>query len=66
MPTFTRKPSDAARPSGSPQLDLAPIYRDMAARHLRLAQAACDADLQRYYAQRGAYWAGRVENLSSR
>jgi hypothetical protein len=48
------------------KLDLLPIYREMAARHLRLAQAACDKDLQRYYAQKGAYWAKRVESLSSR
>jgi hypothetical protein len=47
------------------KLDLLPIYREMAARNLSLSQAACDKDLQRYYAQRVAYWTGRVEKLSS-
>jgi hypothetical protein len=48
------------------KLDLLPIYREMAARHLELAKAACDTDLQRYYAQRVAYWTKRVESLSIR
>jgi hypothetical protein len=54
----------SAQPSG--KLDLLSIYREMAARHLELAQAACDTDLQRYYAHRVAYWTTRVESLSTR
>jgi hypothetical protein len=46
------------------KVDLMSIYREMAARHLKLAQAACDADLQRYYTQKVAYWAKRIESLS--
>jgi hypothetical protein len=56
--------NQSARSPG--KLDLLPIYREMAARNLQLAQAACDADLQRYYAQRGAYWTKRIESLSTR
>jgi len=52
-----------AAPKSSIKLDLLPIYRDMAARHRRLAQAACDSELRLYYVRRMAYWERRIESL---